>query len=434
MRPLLLITLLAATLLGLLVGLRHPYAHYAARLWYEQLETAPDRQAEPLLRKIAALEGPGIPALVAAVGSRREAVARAARDLIDERLANWQQQGLAKLDEQKRLVQTLLDQMDRYGPTARADAALWASRVLSAMPDASLADRSELIRICEAILQRESEGRTPLAERAPWATVEPNSNHANRADTGEGSRDLAPALAKLPHLPGGGLPLDAAPRAATLEPLFASDYDGRRTAMRGGTKADSANREAEPAEPGYLPRTQEISRPLNSSAHRLPRDYAARPMSMDALTGEGADTIANPLRTPDSASKSADQFNSVDDLSLMRLLRSADASEASAAKSEMLRRGFSEVECELGRLFCDPDPQVRIGLAQSLPSLRSVDAKGWLLRLCRDEDAEVRLAAITLAATAADPSLVQAAEQLARLDSDPRIQRCASRMSVLQRR
>jgi HEAT repeat protein len=83
----------------------------------------------------------------------------------------------------------------------------------------------------------------------------------------------------------------------------------------------------------------------------------------------------------------------------------------------------------LARKLFDPNPEVRKALARALPRLQSVDAGPWLLRLSRDEDAEVRLAAITLMATTGDPSLLGQVEAAARQDPDPRIQEQAERIA-----
>jgi HEAT repeat protein len=87
------------------------------------------------------------------------------------------------------------------------------------------------------------------------------------------------------------------------------------------------------------------------------------------------------------------------------------------------------VELELARQLFDPDPQIRKHLAELLPSLQSIDAAPWLLALCRDEDAEVRLIAVSLIATSGDPALKAEAERIARRDADPRLKNQAQRMT-----
>jgi hypothetical protein len=122
-----------------------------------------------------------------------------------------------------------------------------------------------------------------------------------------------------------------------------------------------------------------------------------------------------------------------DTLALMRQYAlAADAASVAQAEAELARRGFGAVHFDLARRLFDARPDVRRGLARALPGLASVDPAPWLLWLCRDADAEVRLSAVTLLATATDPQLLAEVERLARTDPDPRIQRCAERLAPTQ--
>ena len=95
----------------------------------------------------------------------------------------------------------------------------------------------------------------------------------------------------------------------------------------------------------------------------------------------------------------------------------------------MIRRGFSEVHLKLAQQLFDPDPEVRKQLVRMLPDLHSIDAMPWLLRLTRDEDSEVRLAALTLLATTGDPTMLSRVQELARQDRDPAVQRTIERLA-----
>jgi HEAT repeat protein len=118
----------------------------------------------------------------------------------------------------------------------------------------------------------------------------------------------------------------------------------------------------------------------------------------------------------------------LDPRELIKRFRDADGATAERIRSELERRGFGQVQIELCRQLADPDPQARKRLARTLPEMHSVNAVPWLLWLARDEDAEVRLAAITLLATTADPAVLLEVERTAQADTDPRIQEQAARM------
>jgi hypothetical protein len=123
------------------------------------------------------------------------------------------------------------------------------------------------------------------------------------------------------------------------------------------------------------------------------------------------------------------ELSRVDIVQLMRWLHAADDATVSRVQLELRRRGSTEVQIELARELFDPDPAVRKDLARRLPELQTVNAGSWLLWLCRDDNAEVRLLAVSLLATAGDPSLLTQVERIARNDSDPRIQDQALRIA-----
>jgi len=130
-KALLVIVLLAAGLLAMVFGLRGPCAHLAARHWRNQLDTVPDDRAAILLGQVGELGEPGIPVLVEALGSRRESVARAAKQVLREQLDRWQmlnpREVMPKLAV---LADCLAEQVEQFGPTARTDAADLAEQIL----------------------------------------------------------------------------------------------------------------------------------------------------------------------------------------------------------------------------------------------------------------------------------------------------------------
>ena len=125
----------------------------------------------------------------------------------------------------------------------------------------------------------------------------------------------------------------------------------------------------------------------------------------------------------------AEELKSVDSFELLHRLSLPDKQEAARARTELLRRGLTEVDFDLARRLFDADPAVRKQLARTLPELRSIDATPWLLHLSKDADAEVRLTAITLMATSGDPALLERVEQIAAEDEDPRIRDQVSHIS-----
>jgi hypothetical protein len=430
---------MVGSLFGLLVGLCGPLGNLAANHWREKLHNAPDEEVRPLLRQAAALGEPGISVLVESLGSSRECVAIAARDVLDSLLNGWQRHprpgDSAKLGT---LAHELASRVGSFGPTARDDAADLATRILLWPPDAKAVDRGSLVADCQRVLQT-----APLAQRPREQTPAVVSSEP------EGTAEETPTASNIEELvllPGGGLPVGGLESPDLLrapgvlhDPSLSYKPVGRSRATDSdddvaGHGADSHVATDEPR--GYPPRRlqlpeQEVGKPLDadSSQQRItphppplrsqrPRSDAVRPISLqDAAMASDAPT----------------GFESDDPLNLIHQLRSTDTSLAGKAESELSRRGFRTLHFELARRLSHADPRIRIKLARTLPAMQSVDATTWLLWLCKDEDPGVRLTAIGLLATTADPVLLAKIEQIAATDSDPRVRQQARRLATQRR-
>jgi len=151
-------------------------------------------------------------------------------------------------------------------------------------------------------------------------------------------------------------------------------------------------------------------------------------------SGPGGQGVLPVGLVEDSAHRSPPQalggLRRADLFDLVRQLRADDARTVAAARAELLRRGLTEVDLELGRRLFDPNPDVRRQLVRALPALQSVDPAPWLLRLCQDEDPEVRMAAMALAGTTGDPQLLDQVEAIARQDADNRIRDLADQLAT----
>ena len=171
-----------------------------------------------------------------------------------------------------------------------------------------------------------------------------------------------------------------------------------------------------------------------ASARSITEPSAAT-ASEQTLTGQpAAEPSANPIRAASSVQDSGSpalraSLVAAGPIELMQQLRQSDHQASAAAREELIRRGFGEVDLELARQLFDPDPAVRKHLAQAVPRLQSIDAVPWLLWLCRDDDADVRMTAVTLLATTGDPQLLERVETLARQDTDPRIRELAEQIA-----
>jgi hypothetical protein len=134
------------------------------------------------------------------------------------------------------------------------------------------------------------------------------------------------------------------------------------------------------------------------------------------LSAQTADRQSAELMQPGAAGLAA--WHGLKVREVMHKLDEADPQVVAAARVELDRRGVKGPLVELARRAADPNPAVRLQLAESLPTLNGVDARPWLLELSYDDDAAVRAAAVTLMATSGDLDLLKRVQQVSLDDPD----------------
>ena len=431
-KTLLLTLAMTAGLLVLMVATRAQYPRLAAEHWRRQLDTVPDDQAGILLRQVAELGEPGIPVMVEALGSRRESVARAGKRTLLEQLDGWQiLRAGSSSPKLATLADALAERVERFGPTARNDAADLAARILHWPLDSHAVDRRRVIAACERVFRAAavrggvaprtglSVGHLPPVGRPD--TLRPGLPWAHRQPSAQEPADFGTSLVDLSRLPGGGLPIESFSQPAA--PQRAG------TTLLGDTPAQRPRRLPVPRFARRLDGWGQLDRsavaPGGSTATPDPESAADRPPPVPN-TGRAMSLSEPADACPGSPPGS---FWETETIRLMQWLESRDQPTAAAARAELIRRGFTEVHLELARRLFDPDPRLRKELARLLPGVQSVDAVPWLWWLSRDPDPEVRLVAIGLIATTGDATLLEQLEQAAREDPDPRIRQQARRIA-----
>jgi hypothetical protein len=426
-------------------GTRGLLLRTVASHWQRQLAAASDEQVGVLVSRICALGDAGIPALVGLLGSRREVVARTAHLALVREMDRWESLGVDRASPKLAiLAAALAEEAVHFGPTSRLEAARLTTRILLCPLDGDAVDRAAVLADCQQVLRATTVPRRLAEDRRlldrlryvePGEAESENPNAATRAAPGSIARNgaLAPVpMGHLPALPGGGLPIETFPGHLADEP-------GDRVAQlrREQPRRLASEPPARPLNPLRQPRRfrQEPeaakmlpSRPSPRVASPEPEKKSVRPLSLDrplaeeSRSGEAALTGASMVSV---AGKDSEE----ELLGWMRRLLSDDEAVAREARDSLIERGFSEVHLQLARQLFDPDPDVRMRLARTLPGLRSIDARPWLLRLAADPHADVRLTAITLLATTGDPDLLHKVIRLAEADPDPRIQAQAQPIS-----
>jgi len=410
----------------------------AAWRYSHRLETVADDEAEFLLRGAAELGTAGIPVLVAGLASPRESVFRAAEGAIHGQLERW---ATLPVDEQQRrrelLAVRLAAESAGLGPSARRSAAKFAARILrdGARNGGSPPPRTMIA--CDHVL-RASSLVAPL-QAAPSAELLTRSEVPFAGDTSTGNVQRRPAfdaqtLAASPESlagPAGGglraLPGEAGTVATPADldsTALAPTAEGARSA--GSTIANS----------GALATTRvdkaSDDSPLATAEMGRESQHAMQPARLDSTTAAGSpdSNVPNSRVSPNESVASGNRRNlpltKRRAIELFADLHSTMSSERDAALEELVRRGFSPREIDVGRNLAGPDPYERKRWVQRLPGLAGIDAKPWLLMMSEDRDAGVRLAALTLMATSGDPETLRRAAEISGRDLDAQIQELAT--------
>ena len=343
-------------------------------------------------------------------------MAQAAKQELFAEMEQWQRlsvgENASRLTE---LASALADEVDHFNPAGQRDAADVAVRILDRPLKGSGLKTQELLAASEKVL------------------------HVGLNAKGEFSRikavELAgPAmLAKEESINAAELPGSGSPESSGLTSLSGSGSPGKLNlppAESGEEESQAADAAAN--QPWMLGR-QDKSR---QRASRIPDSAAA---DTDGLKGTVPFSLAgksgqSPVRTAANVAGLAGDgrlrasLAGEDAVGLIKDLNSDNDARAEAAEAELMGRGFTAAQLELARKLYDPDPAVRKKLVRELPGLEGVDTVPWLLELCRDADAEVRLAALALLATSSDPAVLDEVERMAGRDDDSGIRRIADRI------
>ncbi len=378
------LTLVAVVAVLAVLWAGEPTKRLLAKRFQAELQAAPADQVDARLAQLAALDEAGLPALVAALNSRRDEIARGAHQTLVAQLDRWQRLPPEMSSRQVALLARLLaEQQAGFAAPARQAAGQLVERIVLWPIDRSEIDGPQLVADCETVLL----AAAPLPPRdapafEPAATAsdaEPPGDAASRDDPRPRWGDAAQTRAWAPRSSPADPP--AAP-PATPPPVVS---DG--PAVNLSAASDSSALPPPPDPPTGPP-----------AVERLPaRDPVAQaaPQALDLPSLETVDVIP---------------------------LLATDATQ-SAAADELARRGFTTLHIELAKQLVDPDPQVRKQLAVTLPRIAGIDARPWLVWLSRDEDSRVRKAAVAVMATSSDATLQARLREIEREEPDPEVLR-----------
>jgi hypothetical protein len=131
--------------------------------------------------------------------------------------------------------------------------------------------------------------------------------------------------------------------------------------------------------------------------------------------GTGGELVSRPLEAVTSRE-------------LLRRWLDADGSEVLPVESELTRRGFVRLSARLVEPLFSKNAEDRLRLVDDVLTQPGIDARPWLVLLADDQDADVRLLAVTIMATSEDAMLIEKAWHVSIRDRDPRIAGLAGRL------
>ena len=139
-----------------------------------------------------------------------------------------------------------------------------------------------------------------------------------------------------------------------------------------------------------------------------PRRFIAPRAARHAVTDDSSSAGHAPEEDPpDVAVDRYAYLHDLADVEVMRHLHGTDPERVAAAKAELASRGYQARHFPLATALTHPDAARRRRLAESLPLLRGIDPRPWLLQLQADPDPEVRHAADSILQTGLDPATSQ---------------------------
>lgn len=382
------VIVLAAAMLAGLMWLWSAHARHTARQLASDLETLPDEQLRPQLRRLASLGDAGLPALCAALASPRPAVAAAAGDAMQEELCRWELLPAASSGPKLAIVARLLaHQASLPDGGDRSYLADLAERLLT-WPQADVLLTPQITADCHQILDALADAPSPRLLVAHTASAPLRRLPAEAVRVALQTGEDAPHGATADFVAPASMPDETRPAAASATPAAAPP-------------------------PALLPAEVSEARPLGGAA-----------LEIKPMVGIPVAEVTN---VP--SQQSAVPLAELNTLPLAQLLHSPDPTLSKSAHLELERRGHAPLEIYLMDALTDADPAKRSRAAASLLGVAGMDARPWLLWLSRDQDAAVRLAALTLMATSGESQMLGRIREMAQSDADAGVRAQAQRVA-----
>jgi hypothetical protein len=395
-------------LLALTTGMLFPLEAVLVERWRQELQTIPDDEIRVRIEQIAAVGNRGVPVLVEALHSDRQAVADTAFELLQKYLDEQELLSAENSSPNIAALATILArQCERRGAFAADSNLKLVTRLLLWPTLRRGIDNEQLVADCETVIRTFAVDSIPTTERASARVV--------AAQYREFSAQTIITEDVL-DLPGGGVMTEL----AEIPELPRAENDS--------VDNDMASRHSLEPQPFFPATTSNI---LGRTAQNW-KDLPSQPPSSSASTvptPRSDFVLPPPAPTPPVRQQVTDLqlLTARSDLEVMQQLAIGSPHVAQKAIEELTRRGFRPRDLRLAERLVNADPDVRLELVNSLPQLSGIDSRPWLIWLSSDPDSLVRRAAVSIIATGDDQALFDHLRQVEQTETDEEVLRLIRR-------
>jgi len=358
--------------------------------------------SELTVRKLSRLGAPAIEPLAALAASQRGELAESAQEAISNQLAAWEialaERGDAREFSQQ--LQILSAALERHAGQFGGSGQLWAQKLARRLvahcdhlpPDAAWV----VLARCEVPL---SAPTSPAARPEQLAeTIEPPAVEAE------------------------------APATPTMKAAPPADSRQKNAMARGDISVVPPTVEPARGEARSVPTTNTLRNSDNASdlPPSAPPPETATTTAVAATPAPAAAVVDVP--SPQDMRHLTRKLRELADRELVARLASAEKFEALAARRVLRERGYSDAIVDMTRRLEQLPAAERREAIDRAASLPAAEARRLLRWFVADEDAEVRLQALTMLATTGDPQLPEIARRRAVEDADPRVAELATQL------
>ncbi len=416
----------------------------------EQIEHGSESDTVGAVRRLAAMSNPPIAVLVEAAASEKHATAEAAEVAINRLLEEWQgqvdqQERVGRVASQLTNLAAALAEQRRTFSAANYSWLASATRKVMHLASACPAKQTPLLALhCDEImsvltsasvvkaaiadhLEQNDEVRESQAETPVGGVDSASSQRAHLEQTFSQfpAQPIATALVES-HQPRQAQSPPIADDAG-LSPGNALRHESPSSESGGHSlRTDFKRSEQADVEVEQLPMSGDAAeRPAWSlPTYRIPPSTSSHEVATVDRASMPSELEDDPKPTTVAATYSTHE--------LLERWQGANGEARKQIENQLSDRGFDHLSPKLVQQYLSENARDRLRIVDMVMKLPGIDVRPWLCLLAEDEDAEVRLAVVTVMATSADKAVLEKAWQIAIHDRDPRIADLANRLRDLR--